>query len=152
MASKDYAVVFDVYRPIKKCHKKLLGELQKRIDLWSANSCIADVILEWLPNLSVYEKFASNHGRAKAILEEYWKKEDFQHLVKGLRYGDYRGKRGLNSFTSGGLPVQRLTRYVLMLRSILNYTPGDHPDFASVTKAIALAEEKIISINELMKE
>jgi len=151
MSSRDYNTVFGLYPSIRKVHSKLLVKLESRLATWSANSCIADVVFEWLPNLSLYEGYASAHKKSKEILEEYYKQEDFAKLVKGLQYSDYKGKRGLNSFTSGGLPVQRLTRYVLMLRSIEKYTPPEHQDIPYVAKAIKSAENRIDQINNLMK-
>ena len=119
---------------------------------WSAGSKIGELFLKWLPRLTAYEKLAENNAKAREVVDSLWKNSmEFRSLLKTLKSGDYVAKRGLISFTGGAIAVQRLTRYVLMLKSLLGYTPKQHPDVQPVKDAIALAEERISKINSLHK-
>ncbi len=33
-------------------------------------------------------------------------------------------------------PVQRLPKYVILLKDLLKHTPKDHPDYNNITKAL----------------
>lgn len=48
-------------------------------------------------------------------------------------------------------PVQRLTRYPLLLRQILHYTPKDHPDHNSITEGLLKSETILRDTNEAVR-
>ena len=48
-------------------------------------------------------------------------------------------------------PVQRITRYPLLLRQILNYT-GEDQDFQSIQNALNETENIVSAINESVRE
>ena len=47
--------------------------------------------------------------------------------------------------------MQRVTRYALLLRQILHYTPEIHPEYDSTVIASQLSEELLDQINNSMK-
>merc|ERR1712000_479386 len=49
------------------------------------------------------------------------------------------------------LPVQRMPRYLLLLKELLKYTPDNHPDFADLTAAVQHVSEMLSTINELKR-
>ncbi|GAA5838700.1 hypothetical protein JCM9279_003832 [Rhodotorula babjevae] len=48
-------------------------------------------------------------------------------------------------------PMQRVTRYPLLVNQILRYTPPDHPDHPSLSRALELAEAALNDINEAVR-
>lgn len=49
-------------------------------------------------------------------------------------------------------PMQRITRYPLLLRQVVHYTPNNHPDHTSVLKALELTEVAVEKVNEAARE
>lgn len=57
---------------------------------------------------------------------------------------------GLSSFLLE--PVQRLTRYPLLFKQVLHYTPKSHVDLPGTIRALELAEAMLAEINETVRE
>jgi len=49
-------------------------------------------------------------------------------------------------------PMQRITRYTLLLKQILHHTPTDHRDHADVLGALRSIEERVEKINETTRD
>ena len=49
-------------------------------------------------------------------------------------------------------PMQRVTRYPMMLRQILKYTPETNPEHAPLKRALAESEENLRNINEAVRD
>lgn len=47
--------------------------------------------------------------------------------------------------------MQRITRYSLLLKQILHYTPKTHPDHDGVVKALAMSEKAAEMVNNAAK-
>ena len=45
-------------------------------------------------------------------------------------------------------PIQRVCKYPLLLKELLNLTPEDHPDYGNLKKAIERLGTVTITINE----
>lgn len=50
------------------------------------------------------------------------------------------------------LPVQRMPRYLLLLKELYKYTPDNHPDYAGLTKALDYMSLNLSTINEMKRE
>lgn len=42
------------------------------------------------------------------------------------------------------MPVQRIPRYELLLKTLIGYTPEDHVDFQNLTQALVMVEKPSI--------
>ena len=49
-------------------------------------------------------------------------------------------------------PVQRLPRYVLLMKEIIKHTPKDHPDYKDATEALNKANEVSMFVNKQTKQ
>ena len=45
------------------------------------------------------------------------------------------------------MPVQRIPRYILLLRDLLKYTPSTHSDYRSIPKALEDIQNTMTNIN-----
>jgi hypothetical protein len=50
------------------------------------------------------------------------------------------------------MPIQRIPRYVLLLKELLKYTPESHVDFNSIHQALSMMEETANMMNEKKRE
>lgn len=49
-------------------------------------------------------------------------------------------------------PMQRITRYNLLFRQILHYTPKEHPEHPEILAALNASEKVAQSVNQATKE
>jgi len=60
--------------------------------------------------------------------------------------------RGLNLSSYLIKPVQRITKYPLLLKEMLSCTPSDNPDYDSVDRALKKMKEIVDAVNEGKRE
>uniref|UniRef100_A0A0L8GTJ6 DH domain-containing protein n=1 Tax=Octopus bimaculoides TaxID=37653 RepID=A0A0L8GTJ6_OCTBM len=104
-----------------------------------------------LPHLSPYIRFCSCQLNAGSLLQR--KTEDVPEFVEVHKQcvTDPRCQgMPLSSFLLK--PMQRITRYPLLLKKILKHTPEDHPDHLHLVDALAKAEELCSQVNEGVRE
>ncbi|SPO31627.1 related to Intersectin 1 [Ustilago trichophora] len=113
---------------------------------------IGDVLERHMPAMSVYLPYCVNQQSASEILEAERKRDTRVdiHLLN-LRT-NHPAARGLDLSHFLLVPMQRLTRYPLLLGQILRYTPEDHADYARVKAAKETAEGILAKTNEAIRE
>ncbi|KAL7419920.1 hypothetical protein Q5752_005838 [Cryptotrichosporon argae] len=122
-----------------------LEQRQKACRLYIDN--IGDVLEEHVPELGVYTPYCINQHQAARMLQtlrasnaklavELDSIRDNEPAVRGL---------DLSSFLLE--PMQRITRYPLLIRQIIHYTAPEQ-DLAAVERALGVAEVTVARINE----
>lgn len=113
---------------------------------------IGDVLERHMPGMSVYLPYCVNQQSASEILEAERKRDTRVdiHLLN-LRT-NHPAARGLDLSHFLLVPMQRLTRYPLLLGQILRYTPEDHADYIQVKAAKETAESILAKTNESIRE
>ncbi len=115
-------------------------------------SAIGDVLERHMPAMSVYLPYCVNQQSASEILAAERKRDTRVdiHLLN-LR-SNHPAARGLDLSHFLLVPMQRLTRYPLLLAQILRYTPEDHVDHARVASAKQTAEDILAKTNEAIEK
>ncbi|KAI9015102.1 hypothetical protein BC832DRAFT_589560 [Gaertneriomyces semiglobifer] len=113
---------------------------------------IGDVFCNHAPSLDVYQTYCGNFGFAQKLLQK--------RRTEKPRLADYLKRQqstnpacrslDLSSFLLQ--PMQRITRYSLLLKQILHHTPKTHRDHDSVVRALALAEKAAEQVNAAARE
>ncbi|ESO89239.1 hypothetical protein LOTGIDRAFT_106084, partial [Lottia gigantea] len=112
---------------------------------------IGDILCENLPHMTPYVRFCSCQLTAAALLQH--KFDNFPAFNEAHRQclQDPRTKNmPLSSFLLK--PMQRITKYPLMIKQILKYTPEDHADYQNLVDALSRAEELCSQVNEGVRE
>lgn len=115
-------------------------------------TAIGDVLERHMPAMSVYLPYCVNQQSAGEILEAERKRDtriDI-HLLN-LRT-NHPAARGLDLSHFLLVPMQRLTRYPLLLAQILRYTPHEHVDSVKIESAKHTAESILAKTNEAIRE
>ncbi|KAJ3050644.1 hypothetical protein HK097_008351 [Rhizophlyctis rosea] len=115
-------------------------------------SGIGGMFLKHAQSLDAYQRYCANMNHAQKTLQrlragdprlaEFLKSQQSQNPA--CRFLD------LSSFLLE--PMQRITRYTLLLRQILHHTPKDHPDHNDVVHALAVSEEVAERVNLAARE
>ncbi|KAI8890231.1 hypothetical protein K501DRAFT_206841 [Backusella circina FSU 941] len=141
-------VVFSNIDDLLMCNTALLSDMEGRQrDGAQVVDKIGDVFLGHADSLQCYSTYCRNQSYASKFLQK--KREDDQWFEVFLKTAQTRPEcRSLDLSHFLLQPVQRITRYPLLLRHILNSTPKKHPDYALVKSALSIAQRVLEDVNE----
>uniref|UniRef100_A0A3B3ZQQ6 DH domain-containing protein n=1 Tax=Periophthalmus magnuspinnatus TaxID=409849 RepID=A0A3B3ZQQ6_9GOBI len=132
----------DAYIPL---HQALLMKLTEGTGPDGTVAQIGQIVIEWLPGLNAYKGYCSNQLAAKALLDMKKQDKRVQDFLQRCLESPFSRKLDLWSFLD--IPRSRLVKYPLLLREILRHTPPDHPDVASLERAITIIQDILSDIN-----
>ncbi|XP_052830492.1 intersectin-1-like [Octopus bimaculoides] len=153
LSDEEDKILFVNWQDLIICNTKLITAMRVRKTCGKSKSIqtIGDILCENLPHLSPYIRFCSCQLNAGSLLQR--KTEDVPEFVEVHKQcvTDPRCQgMPLSSFLLK--PMQRITRYPLLLKKILKHTPEDHPDHLHLVDALAKAEELCSQVNEGVRE
>ena len=99
----------------------------------------------------VYADYLKNHDAANAKLQALQRNAKVAIWLKECREwaSDLTSAWDLDSLLVK--PVQRILKYPLLLKQLLDLTPADHPDHAAIASALEGVTEVSVRINEMKK-
>ncbi|KAK7154179.1 hypothetical protein R3I94_007520 [Phoxinus phoxinus] len=108
-------VLFGNMQEIYNFHKRIfLKELETYTD---CPELVGRCFLDWMRELQIYEKYCHNKPRSESLWRQCSDCAFFQECQKKLEH-----KLGLDSYLLK--PVQRITKYQLMLKEMIKYSKG----------------------------
>ncbi|TRY97084.1 hypothetical protein DNTS_027276, partial [Danionella cerebrum] len=108
-------VLFGNMEEIYNFHKRIfLKELENYTDY---PELVGRCFLEWMGELQIYEKYCHNKPRSESLWRQCSDCSFFQECQKKLEH-----KLGLDSYLLK--PVQRITKYQLLLKEMIKYSKG----------------------------
>ena len=112
---------------------------------------IGDLLNENMPHFASYIRYCSCQLSAGQKLQRRLEQDPTfkEALQKCSQHPAVKGMP-LSSFLLK--PMQRITKYPLLIKQILKYTPADHPDYQNVKDAFEKAEELCVQVNEGVRE
>ena len=137
-----FRTMFSETQVLHAYHEEILGEL-RGLD-WEASQTIGEVFVGRLALLlrGAYSSYLANYPAALAAYHHEAETNDrfvafleTRHMV--IPGTDRQQPGGLEMDLPSALitPVQRIPRYVLLLRELLKHTPDDHSDYANLELA-----------------
>ncbi|KAF2076697.1 hypothetical protein CYY_002010 [Polysphondylium violaceum] len=154
MTSDEVKIVFSQIEVLLLYNSMLLDKLSSRVlnSGWGENQQkIGDIFLEMIDFLKVpYSHYIMNFPACLKVLEKASKRPSYVLFIQECKSIPEVGKRDLQSFVS--MPIQRIPRYVLLLRELIKFTSTCDPDHTSITKALTRMEAIADLINKQMKE
>ncbi|XP_068505367.1 intersectin-2a isoform X1 [Syngnathus scovelli] len=154
LTEAEMGVIFINWRELIVCNSRLLQALRLRKQTGGDNmpvQLIGDLLASELTRLRPYVGFCSCQLNAAALLQSKTHNQpDFKDFLKKIAT-NYRCKgMPLSSFLLK--PMQRITRYPLLIKNILEHTPKQHPDHTPLREALERAEELCSQVNEGVRE
>ncbi|KAJ8400295.1 hypothetical protein AAFF_G00396780, partial [Aldrovandia affinis] len=130
---------------------KALQERRKQSGEKMPVPMIGDVLASELSDMHAYVRFCSSQLKGAALLQRKTDQEvEFKDFLKKIAT-DYRCKgMPLSSFLLK--PMQRITRYPLIIKNIMESTPETHVDRVQLQGALERAEELCLQVNEEVRE
>ncbi|XP_061610787.1 intersectin-2a isoform X3 [Phyllopteryx taeniolatus] len=154
LTEAEMGVIFVNWRELIMCNTKLLKALRVRKKTGGDNmpvQLIGELLASELTNMQPYVRFCSCQLNAAALLQSKTHNQpDFKDFLKKIAT-NYRCKgMPLSSFLLK--PMQRITRYPLLIKNILEHTPDHHADQSPLREALERAEELCSQVNEGVRE
>nr|XP_057912352.1 intersectin-2a isoform X2 [Doryrhamphus excisus] len=154
LTESEMAVIFVNWRELIMCNTKLLKALRVRKKTGGENmpvQLIGDLLASELTHMQPYIRFCSCQLNTAALLQSKTHNQpDFKDFLKKIAT-NYRCKgMPLSSFLLK--PMQRITRYPLLIKNILEHTPDHHADHVALREALERAEELCSQVNEGVRE
>ena len=110
-------------------------------------TCVGDLFLAAAPEMApVYERFVSGFDRSTAVQSALAESSAFARWEDAVAARPALRHLRLNALLI--MPVQRVPRYMLLLRELLAHTDAAHPDRAALERALACVQGVADRINE----
>ncbi|CAJ1048909.1 intersectin-2b isoform X1 [Xyrichtys novacula] len=150
----EMSMIFVNWKDLLACNNKLVKALRVRKKTGGDNmpvQMVGDILAAELSHMQPYIRFCSCQINGAALLQTRIDNEpDFKNFLKKIAT-DYRCKgMPLSSFLLK--PMQRITRYPLHIKNILECTAEGHPDRGPLKEALERAEELCQQVNEGVRE
>uniref|UniRef100_A0AAY4D2B7 Intersectin 2 n=1 Tax=Denticeps clupeoides TaxID=299321 RepID=A0AAY4D2B7_9TELE len=154
LTDEEMSMIFVNWRELIMCNTKLLKALRVRKKMVGKRmpvQVIGDILASELSHMQAYIRFCSCQLNGAALLQlRTDQTPDFKDFLKKIAT-NYRCKgMPLSSFLLK--PMQRITRYPLIIKNILENTPEGHVDHGQLQEALERAEELCSQVNEGVRE
>ncbi|EPQ11578.1 Dynamin-binding protein [Myotis brandtii] len=149
----DVDSLFSNIESVHQISAKLLSLLEEATaDVEPAMQVVGEVFLQIKgPLEDIYKIYCYHHDKAHSVLEAYEKEEELKQQLS-LCVQSLQGKPNLTNMSSLLIkPIQRVTKYPLLLCELRNSTPPSHPDFRALEDACAAVKDINVNINELKR-
>ncbi|TPX63645.1 hypothetical protein CcCBS67573_g08616 [Chytriomyces confervae] len=154
LSSFSIKQIFDGMENLFQLHQLILTQLEEicSIDNWSASdSTIAQIFLEHKDSIhSNYIQYINNRQTADKTIEDQQEKfpkfKDFLIQCTKSRETKFTDLKELLL-----RPMQRMTRYPLLLRELEKRTPDNHPDKPLIKQAIETVSSIALAVNQKME-
>lgn len=150
----EMALIFVNWKELIMSNTKLLKALRVRKKTGGEKmpvQMIGDILAAGLSHMQAYIRFCSCQLNGAALLQQKTDEDaEFKDFLKKLASDPRCKGMPLSSFLLK--PMQRITRYPLLIRSILENTLESHVDHSSLKLALERAEELCSQVNEGVRE
>uniref|UniRef100_A0A673V3J5 MCF.2 cell line derived transforming sequence n=1 Tax=Suricata suricatta TaxID=37032 RepID=A0A673V3J5_SURSU len=135
-------ILFGNMAEIHEFHNNIfLGSLENCLD---APERVGPCFLERKDDFQMYAKYCQNKPRSEAIWKKYSECAFFQECQRKLKH-----RLGLDSYLLK--PVQRITKYQLLLKELLKYSNGSQ-GFEQLKEALDTLLDLLKSVNDSMHQ
>ncbi|XP_064922965.1 intersectin-1 isoform X8 [Columba livia] len=154
LTEKEVGMIFVNWKELIMCNIKLLKALRVRKKMSGEKmpvKMIGDILTAQLPHMQPYIRFCSCQLNGAALIQQKTDEvPEFKEFVKRLAMDPRCKGMPLSSFLLK--PMQRVTRYPLIIKNIIENTPENHPDHSHLKHALEKAEELCSQVNEGVRE
>ncbi|CAG7819144.1 unnamed protein product [Allacma fusca] len=151
LTKEELEAVFVNWDDLIDCNNKLLMAFKVRWRSFGRIQVIGDILIQQLPSMQIYIRFCSTNQKAMAILQsKCTSMPAFTKYLQNLNTNPKTQNLPLSSYLLK--PIQRITKYPLLIQKILQATSTNHPDRRHLEEALARAEELCSQVNEGVRE
>jgi len=148
-AGAEIEILFSDLEVIVDVNKIFLSWLEERFAQWPANCNLGDVFTTACPLFKLYYRYIRNFSKARPKIETLTKSPSFKSFVEARREQKDSSKLNLESLLI--MPVQRLPRYEMLMKTLLDVTGQSHVDYANLNQSLVALKGLNMWINDKQK-
>ncbi|KYR00698.1 pleckstrin (PH) domain-containing protein [Tieghemostelium lacteum] len=150
LSANSIQIIFGHIEDLLTVNRVLLNAIQDRMSTWYVNKQIGDSFTKLAPYLKLYTQYCSSYDKSISRLKR--KCDDSKDLTAYLKRITSETGFGLDLQSLLIMPIQRIPRYKLLLKSLIDYTPIESPDYPTIMDALEKVSQVANHINESIRE
>jgi len=132
---------------IYEFNRKVLEAFKNRMkDYDNRTTCIGDIFKQFKDMSQLYQLFVSTFDRSNLVLNKLLENADFAKWQEEVAMKPELHRMRISTLLI--MPVQRVPRYMLLIRELISKTPESHPDYALLKDALDFVSKVGSEINE----
>ena len=156
LSLEENKLLFSNVSDLLPIHQNLVKILDERYMSCSDNECwnvsIGDIFVELAQSLSIYAEYINNQDTQGSTVEACAHRKNFVKALTDIPEFDDK-KVVLNQLRSYLIaPIQRICKYPLLLRELLQATEDSHSDQQKLQTALQCIQEATMEVNEKKKQ
>jgi len=141
--------IFSNVTLIQNVNTQLYSDLEARLQDWTEDSTIGDIFMDVAPYFKMYNQYGNNYQSSIEKLNESMKDPIFAAALDRCDESHQLGNK-IEALLIA--PIQRIPRYLLLLRDLQEATEKEHPDHALLESALPLMQGIADYINHNIKQ
>jgi len=146
----EIKTIFSNIQIILGYNDALLEDLRKKFAAWHPFQLIGDVFLKMAAFMKVYTDYVRNFNDALATIQECRKVPEFQSFCAETYPKMSVVQADITAYLI--VPVQRIPRYQLLLKNLLEHTWKEHCDYNNIEQALQQITTTAIYVNDKHRE
>ncbi|XP_034417597.1 uncharacterized protein si:dkey-91i10.2 [Cyclopterus lumpus] len=159
LAAEQLAVVFGNVHELIDVNDRFTEHLQDSIDQAFdqgdedlLTAYIGEIFLEFVNMLPAFQTYCLQQSTSVNMLNTLEKEKELLRIFLDVSQNDNTALRRMNLRSFLMAPLQRVTKYPLLLSRIIKVTPECHPDYARLREAKSRVESHLEHINMKTKQ
>ncbi|XP_041119457.1 uncharacterized protein LOC121322918 isoform X2 [Polyodon spathula] len=155
LTSEQLSVVFSNVQELLEVNEKFTELLQAGIDQGDEDLlsvCIGEIFLEFVNMLPAFQTYCLQQSTSINMLNTLEKEKELLRIFLDVSQNDNSALRRMNLRSFLMAPLQRVTKYPLLLSRISKATTEKHPDHSSLQEAKSRVESHLEHINMKSKQ
>ncbi|KAE8574160.1 hypothetical protein XENTR_v10024989 [Xenopus tropicalis] len=159
LTHEQLLVIFTNIQELIGLNEKFLEVLQEEIDQAFDQGdddlitvCLGEVFLEFVNMLPAFQTYCLQHSASVSLLNALEKEKELLRIFLDVSQNDNTALRRMNFRSFLIAPLQRVTKYPLLLSRILKGSTDFHPDHSSLWEAKSRIESHLEHINMKTKQ
>ncbi|KAK5576573.1 hypothetical protein RB653_007717 [Dictyostelium firmibasis] len=138
---------------LKDLHQQFLNDIEKKFEPTNgkpADLNIGDLFLPFMGSFQkLYEVYINNYEKAFALTRYFKINPNYQDIQKSIYQKEKDQRcRHLDFGSFLVIPIQRLPRYIVLLKEMEKHTPTDNPDFNFIALSLVQLQDLTLYLNE----
>ncbi|KAM8858001.1 uncharacterized protein arhgef49 isoform 1-T1 [Synchiropus picturatus] len=159
LTNEQLAVVFGNVQELIEVNDRFTDHLQDSIDQAFDQGdedlltvAIGEIFLEFVNMLPAFQTYCLQQSASVNMLNTLEKEKELLRIFLDVSQNDNTALRRMNLRSFLMAPLQRVTKYPLLLSRIIKVTPECHPEFARLREAKSRVESHLEHINMKTKQ
>jgi len=147
LPKQDIKHIFLNLKQLIELHEQLDAAIKDARQDWNYNSTFVSAFLPLLDKFKIYQLYIDNFGNSTNLVkEQIGTSKEIAEFLSKQSHQPACNKRTLEDFLI--MPVQRIPRYLLLMKELAKHTEPGHPDEVNIATSIIKFQEVLSFLND----